>query len=324
MKEHLTGFAEPKHLFLTLFMFVAMYGINASSQEAQTICLDEILTVGKNDSLSLFQWAGLCTDDAQNIYVTDMIDNRVKKFSANGKGLLSKDIKTVGGDSFDAVRLIAFCDGFLYLIDQNRPGIKILDSNLRYKGQIDIPHQIVDFKVVNRNLIFYEPFSLTGAMKIIAIDSLGKIVNQYKPPTAGKGGIYNLAIFDCSSTNVFHFFCRFKDLGFQYDLINGVRWQRSYHGGKKGESGKLLIFDMPKTVFFLDIAFDTFDNLFVLQGHLAEHPNRDIMVIDRTGKVSRLLTLNDTSHLIHIDEFNNLYARAEKGTLVKKYRISYR
>lgn len=285
-----------------------------------TVTLELLLTLGE-ESAELFQWAGVCTDEDENIYVTDMMDNSIKKFSPQGDLIASKSLPSTDGANAKAIRLIGYRENHLYVTDQNKAGLLRFDSNLNYRGSIAYAKPVADFSVHNSNLIHVTPVTMSGMMKIDAIDSTGKVQKSYSMASEGKGGMHDMFSFTQDYLGDWYVCYRFKDRVARITPTGEEVWKTQLYPGKKTVTEKILFFEVPKTVFYLDAAFDSHDHLFLLLGHLARNPNRDILVMDRSGQIISQLTLDDTSHLLHIDRNDNLYVRAQKGTVLKKYKI---
>jgi hypothetical protein len=306
-------------IYILIFGAITLY-----SQNNLNIDLHLILTIGEEDADELYQWAGVCADEIGNIYLTDMMDNTLKKFNSVGKPVSFKTPVIHEGSKSTSVRLISYNDNLLYVTAQNKPGFFCYDTNLVYIKSIKYSKPVGDFQVQSRNLIYVTPFSMTGMMKIDAIDSTGRALRSFNMANHGKGGMHDLFSFTRDSAGDWYVCYRFKDRIARLTPNSDVIWEKKLYPGRKGSSEKILFFDVPKTVFYLDASFDNHDHLFILLGHMANNPNRDILVLDRSGKQISRITLDDTSHLLYIDKDDHLYVRAKKGTSLRKYKIIYR
>jgi len=298
--------------------------ISSYGQNASVIELQPVLTIGEDDKAELYQWAGVCTDDLGNIYLTDMMDNAIKKFTIRGEFVVSKKFPNAEVSDVKALRLIGIFQHLLYVTDQNRPGLICLDSNLNYRKSIHYSKPVGDFLICSDNLMYVSPLAINGFIGIDAIDSTGKVLTSLKTASSGKGGIHDLFSFTMDYLGDWYLCYRFKDRIARLTSTAQVIWERQYYPGQKSETSKILFFTVPKTVFYMDLAMDSHDHLFILLGHLAKNPNRDLLVLDRSGNQIASLTLEDTTHLIHIDKEDHLFVRAQKGTVLKKYKICYR
>lgn len=306
-----------------VFAALSLWMTSLSGQTNGDLALELVLTLGEGKS-ELFQWAGVCTDEDDNIYVTDMLDNTIKKFSPQGEPLSSKSLPSDDGAEAKAIRLIGYSDRCLYVSDQNKAGLFRFDNQLNYMGSVAYKKPVADFLILNPNLICVISAALSGMVKIDAIDSTGKVLRSYSMASEGKGGIHDLFSFTQDNLGDWYICYRFKDRVARLTPAAEVIWEMGLFPGKKSEKEKFLFLEIPKTVFYLDAAFDSREHLFLLLGHLARNPNRDILVLDRSGHKIAQLSLEDTTHLIYIDGNDNLYVRAQKGTVLKKYRILYK
>ncbi|HOH08810.1 MAG TPA: hypothetical protein PKY55_00085 [bacterium] len=304
---------------------LAAFFLWMSSLPGQTnnaVSLELLLTLGENNS-ELFQWASVCTDEDENIYVTDMMDNSIKKFNPAGELATSKTLPNADGPDTKAIRIIGCRGRSLYVTDQNKSGLFRFDANLNYRGSVPYKKLIADFLVANPNLFYVAPAAISGMMKMDAIDSTGKVLRSYSMASEGKGGLWDMFSFTQDFLGDWYICYRFKDRVARLTPTADVVWQLGLYPGKKSEKERILFLEIPKTIFYLDAAFDSHDHLFLLLGHLAKNPNRDILILDRSGHKVGQLTLDDTTHLLYIDSKDNLYVRAQKGTVLKKYKINY-
>jgi len=59
----------------------------------------------------------------------------------------------------------------------------------------------------------------------------------------------------------------------------------------------------------------------VLGGGLSKNKGRDVYVLNQEGEYLTTFTLPEDSHLIYFDSRDNLYARANSGVTLKKFKL---
>jgi hypothetical protein len=115
----------------------------------------------------------------------------------------------------------------------------------------------------------------------------------------------------------------FQDRIESWDRSGKRLWSKNLLGIKKVEMKKIDDYVLPTEVCYKDVSLDDRGRLFVLAGKHAKNPSRDVYVLSPSGEWLSTLTLPDTTHCIYIDRQNFLYARANQGITLKKYRLIY-
>jgi hypothetical protein len=68
-----------------ILLLISLSINNLHAQIKKEILLEEVLSFGGPDQDIICKWAGLCTDDSNNIYITDISDCAIKKFNCKGE-----------------------------------------------------------------------------------------------------------------------------------------------------------------------------------------------------------------------------------------------
>jgi outer membrane protein assembly factor BamB len=314
-----------KLLLLILFIGVSAPLLFLWGREQKSISLEEVLSIGSLDDDALYMWVGVTTDSKGNIYLTDSMDYSVKKF--NDRGLLVKKAgrKGQGPGEFLAVRLIKYFNGFLYVTDQNRPGIQVFDEDLNYKKHIPFNTQIWDMSILSENKIFISAPFIAKPEKIMLIDLEGnsKVDMSY---FLGKQDYWlNFRKFDADNQGNFYVIYTFEDRIERFNKNLRKIWSKSLSGKKRAKRKKTEIMFgvslLPTEIVYKDIALDSSGNLFILGGNTSKNPGRDVYVLDEDGNHLLTFTLPEPSHCIHLDSHNFLYSRAGQGVTLKKYYL---
>jgi hypothetical protein len=315
--------------FLLFFLIVGLtVSLNSLwGKELKGILLEEVLSIGRLDDDVLFMWAGVTTDLKGNIYVTDTMDYSVKKF--NERGILVKKTgrKGQGPGEFLVVRLIEYFEGLVYVTDQSISGIQVFDEDLNYKKHIPLSLPILDLKIISKEMIALSSPQIANPGRIIVIDSKGNSKVNLKYLNDMHNFWRNAVKFEIDSQGNLYLIFAFEDRIEKYDRNKKKLWSKNLLGKKKVRRKKLKAkfgpSELPMEVAYKDIALDNSENIIILGGHLSKNPSRDVYVLNKQGRQLTTFTLPETSHCIHIDHRNFLYARAGEGVTLKKYSMKY-
>ena len=144
---------EMRFLWVIIVMVMFTPVFSALGAPPEKIILEEVLTIGKFDDDSLFQWVGVVADPEGNIYVTDMMDYSLKKFNSAGCFLAKTGGRGQGPGEFTAPRLLDSSDRFIFVSEQYQPVIKIFDKSLQYLSHIPLEGPAGDMKVLEDELV---------------------------------------------------------------------------------------------------------------------------------------------------------------------------
>jgi len=318
--------------FIKLLFLILIVGLSVSlhflwGKEQKEILLEEVLSIGCLDDDSLFMWADVTTDLKGNIYVTDMMDYSIKKF--NERGILMKKAgrRGQGPGEFIAVRLIEYFKGLIYVTDQSISGIQVFDEDLNYKKHIPLSLPILDFEIISEEMIAVSSPQIANPGRIIVIDSKGNSNVNIKHFGDMQNFWRNAVKFEIDNQGNLYTIFTFEDKIEKFDRNRKKLWSKSLLGKRKVKRRKTRVkigpSELPMEVAYKDIALDNSENLFILGGHLSKNPSRDVYVLDKQGRHLTTFTLPESSHCIHVDHRNFLYARAGEGVTLKKFSIKY-
>ncbi|MBS3819489.1 hypothetical protein KGY73_08315 [bacterium] len=315
-------------LILFIVMGLTVFSFLQGEEKLKKISLEEVLSIGSLESDILYMWAGITTGPQGHIYVTDAMDYSVKKF--NEKGVLVKKVgrKGKGPKEFLAPRSIKYFQGQLYVTDQYIPGIKIFDKNLNYIRHIPLKFPIWDLKIASEEKIFISSPIMSQPEQLILIDSQGKMNKQMKQTSEVEEYWENFLKFEIDVQGNLYVIYTFRDRIRKYNRTMNQIWAKSLFGHrevkrKKLNSSKVAAPELPTQTAYKDIALDSQGHLFILGGHLCEHPGRDVYVLDQKGNHLTSFLLPESSHCLHIDHHDFLYSRGEEGTSIKKISMKY-
>jgi len=292
-------------------------------RESPEWSLEEVLSIGTLNDTLLFQWVGIVVDRDQNIYVTDTMDYSLKKFDSNGKLLKKVGRRGQGPGEFSAPRYVSGYGDSIYVTDQYMPKIQVFDKELDYISSIPVSMPVSDFSVLSENEIALATSSGTEPGTIYIFDSKGKIQNKLPYSFKQMPLMMDSVSFEFDQQRNLYLAYSFQDRIEKFDTEGKKLWSKKLLGIRKVKKKKIASLILPTKLIYKDIALDKSGNLYVLGGSFSKNPSRDVYLLNPEGSLLATLTLPDTSHCIYIDGKNYLYARANEGVTLKKFRLRF-
>jgi hypothetical protein len=299
-------------------------GATVKSRPLRGIAVEEVLTVGGPDDMTLLQWTGVAADEDGSIFVLDALDCALKKFDDRGRLVRRTGRKGQGPGEFEFPVLLALSGDRLFAADQRRLGIQVFDRDLRFLRTIASGRLVSALAATGAGRIAYKPFTAPGGAGLWLIaDEAGTTVSEtvYMPKIDiyladsislafdGKGSVYTAY--------------QFADRVEKRDAQGRLVWSRTPRGGAAAEAKTIQGLKIAATMYWMDAALDPQGRLFLLAGGKTKNPGRDVSVFDSEGNPVASFVLPQTSHCLYIDCRGFLYARADEGVTLKKYRIKY-
>jgi len=316
-----------RRIFLA-FLFAALVLVPAyvagRGDAVRKVSLEEVLSIGGLEDQALFQWTGVATDGAGNIYVLDAMDYSLKKFGPDGRLLKKAGRKGQGPGEFMAPRLLACSGERLYATDQNVFGVYVFDRELRFLGKIPCPSLILALAALGDGRLAVAAMGVGSPGKVLVLDPDGRVQSEFIPSGGpGKGVLVDSMSFAQDGDGQFYVAFLFRDSVEKWSREGTRLWSKAFLGQKTIATTEVQSLALPSETCFKDVALDAFGHVFVLGGRVSKHPSRDVYVLDKYGALLTTFTLPEPSHCLHIDGRNYLYARANDGLTLKKYRILY-
>ncbi len=294
-----------------------------AAEKRLKISIQEILSIGALDDEAIFQWTGVAADADGFIYVLDGLDYSLKKFDARGKLVKKAGRKGQGPGEFLAPRLLACSQDFLYATDQTVLGISVFDKELQFKKRIPFSEPVTDLFVLSDTTMAIAVMRIQGPGKIVVADGSGRVQTELAYQEKYAGPMMDSVSVALDGQGHFYLAYVFQDRIESWDRSGKRLWSKNLLGIKKVEMKKIDDYVLPTEVCYKDVSLDDRGRLFVLAGKHAKNPSRDVYVLSPSGEWLSTLTLPDTTHCIYIDRQNFLYARANQGITLKKYRLIY-
>jgi hypothetical protein len=337
-----------KFILIAILVF-SISAILIAQTQLIGIDIEEVLTIeGLGESL-VYQRGSVTTDYEGNIYITDLEDYSIKKFSKIGELIAVTGKRGDEPGEFQGPNIIRYYRGKLYVSEVYSPGIQVFDDDLNFKFKIPIPFTMIDFNVLYEDRIAISTLikdrSETGFIFCVYFyDSKG---NREKKEEEGEEGeekkeeddkiIYstdkdftmlNTVSFQDYRKNYFMIAYNWKDKIDRYYKSGRLVWTRGLLGNKDSQTrkegySKRSFGVYPLEAVYKAIALDKQGNLFILGGDMSENVSRDVYVLSKDNELIAAFTLPEASRTIHIDRNNFLYSRSEDGKKLTKYAIKY-
>jgi hypothetical protein len=306
-------------------IFLAWCIANGCAAESKIfkVTLEEVLSVGSLDDDTLFQWVGVAADADDQIYVTDAMDYSLKKFDAQGQLIRKAGRKGQGPGEFLAPRLLGLSEDYLFVTDQNVPGIQVFNHDLQFIHRLPIKIPVGDIKVLSDGRIAAVALVLNQSGCIHVYDLEGHISNKIQYSTHKEPTMMDWVEIEFDSRSNLYVVYNFQDRVEKFDIIGNKVWSRPILGLKKVKTKKVGPWEVPDKIVFKDVMTDRDDRLYILGGGHSENPSRDVYVLSPQGEHLTTFTLPESSHCIFIDGKNFLYSRANEGITLKKYRMNW-
>lgn len=287
------------------------------------VILEEVLSIGSLEDDLLFQWVGVSADAEGFVYVTDAMDYSLKKFDAGGHLIKKTGRRGRGPGEFLAPRLLARAKGHLYVTDQEIRGIHVFDENLVFQHRIPINIPVSDIKVFPDGRVAVATLSMNQVSGVSIYDEEGRILRSIPYGQQDAGLMMDLVSFEFDSLENLYLVFIYQDRVEKYDRRGRRVWSIHLLNKKKVKKKKIADLVVPIEIMYKDAALDSRESLYVLGGSFSENPSRDVYVLDPDGKLQAKITLPEASHCIYIDSKDHLYARANEGVTLKKYRMHF-
>ena len=304
-------------------VFLGTAFLGQAGAAIKKVALEEVLSIGGLDDEALFQWTGVASDAEGFIYVLDAMDYSLKKFDPRGKLVKKTGRKGQGPGEFIAPRLLDASPNFLYATDQNVAGVFVFDRELNFKRTIPCPSLVAYLKALGDDAVAVLTMGFQEPGKILVLNGEGKILSELAFADKAPGLLMDSVSFVPDGRGQLYLAYLFQDRVEKWTLDGKRLWSKKLLGVKKVEKKKISSLTLPGETCFKDIALDGRGHIFVLGGRLSKSPSRDVYVLSPGGEHLTTFTLPDTSHCLYIDRDNFLYARANDGITLKKYRILY-
>jgi len=212
----------------------------------------------------------------------------------------------------------------LYVADQRRLGLQVFDLSLRFLRTIAPGRLVTALAADGRGGVAYKPFTPPGEPgRWLVCDEQGRVASEtvYMPKVEAYLADSISLVFGAGGSVYAAYL--YRDLVEKRDGRGQLVWSKAPRGGAASSTETIQGLKIAKTMFWLDAALDPQGRLYVLAGGKTEHPARDVLIFDPEGALLAMFVLPEPSHCLHIDGRGCLYARADEGVTLKKYRVRF-
>jgi hypothetical protein len=271
-------------------------------------------------------WVGVAADGRGCLYVTDALEASIKRFDAAGKLLGRADWARSGGSGFGVRRYpVDVLDGNVYVAvpDPFRSSVKVFDAGLNLRGSVGLPDPADDLQALPGGRLAYSCVSLSAdrAGTVRVVDLSGRLRASFSCRGENDAPALSMIDFRIDGCGELYAAFNYLDKVLKLDRRGRLLWARSLLGVVNVKTRKILFRTVPETPTFKDMALDAKGRLFILGGGYSKNRSRDVYVLDSDGRLLGTLTLPHPSHCVVVDRSGFLYARADQGMTLKKYRI---
>lgn len=301
---------------IVCFSTVLLYG-------QERISLQEVMAIDGLETESISQWAGIATDEQGNIYLTDMMESTIKKFNQEGELIKEAGRPGQGPGEFQKPVKVVYLNKRLYVLDLFSRGISVFDDTLNFLHDILNEQILTDIDVVDANQLICN--ASVGKSGIFLCDTSGTIQSCIFLNKDNSSGIFskNSGDMTVDSNGNIYLVCSFRDCIIKMKRNGDVVWERNFFKKVRSKEKMLAGQMVPTKIVYKSVALDSRNNVYVLGGSFSEHPGRDVYVISSEGDTICTMTLPESSHMIHIDHRDFLYARSDMGVGLKKYQLVF-
>jgi hypothetical protein len=299
----------------------------AQSAVTHGFIVREVLTIGEKPDARFSQVGDIAVDGEGFIYASDRYRYRLRKFSPGGElvaefgsakgklagfesgpGFIAVGESLVTVSDLTTARVLGLTKSLTVSYDLNTPGPaaslapwpgnKFLCAVLpldggggQILGLYDTAHSVRYFPLIRM------PDDLPLRMVNVRIDRRGRIIAAYEFRNT-------VMIFDSLAGLI----STFRIPGMPDDVAVDTIDRSSLGVVPRGDLIKSLAVYQDSLIF-------------VLGAEYAEHPFRDVSVVDYRGRLLEIFTLPRETGLIYIDTKGFLYTREERRTLIRKYVV---
>lgn len=285
------------------------------------VVLEEELSIGGLDEDVLCMWAGIAVDESGRIFVSDMMEHTLKAFDSSGRLLKTVGRRGQGPGEFNHPLALTRSGDHIYVLEQNRRGIQVFDRDLKFIRLIPCDRALLRIEAAPDRLLVGFPITPSGEGRLVYLNDRGRIVRTLRFSDEEAGLLMDqvsYAVDSCGGLVLAH---NYRDRIERFSARGERIWSHFLKKGAKSRTRTIQGMQVPGDLYSRCVAVDSDDRIFILSGDLSPNPARDVFVLSSSGERIATFTLPDSTHLIHIDNRDFLYSRADSGVTLKKYRM---
>jgi hypothetical protein len=298
---------------------------------ATSLRLKLLNTFGDSKQGYIAEASDIAVDEEGRVYIADRLLHHVIVYDRMGKFITAFGRRGKGPGEFENPTWIAYRNGRIAVGNFPSPRVQIFDKNFKYLTSFYAPSSIAGLRLGPDGA----PWITTAG------PDRNRIVTKYDPEgkpvlTMGPQGIpstnnflsgqwYMIFWIDISHEGLVALASAVRNDVQLYTAQGQLIRRFSVPGLPREVNWEKLEgtdWDIPSGGMFFRICFDRAGKIFLLSesGQLG---NRALYVMEPDGSFMTRLLLPEPTRVLYVDANNDLYLTANKGTLVRKYKIIY-
>ena len=293
-----------------------------------SVQLQELATLGKDPKHGFVQVGDVVTDSKGFIYVTDRFQYSIGKFSPGGIYKRAFGKRGNGRGEFRAVPYqMTISMDTLAVAEAGTDRVQFFSTDFKLVGEMNASGPIVDIVCSLQGALYASVIPLSGDKGDILAeyDRSGRIVARFPLEDATGKPAFDMTCLCVDRNNRLIVVYRYINKVLVWSEGHAVSFSVNSVPPRAGENTEFQqkLGSLPEGTLFSDVAADNEGHILILGGDYSTHPNRDVYVVDYSGKLECILILPDESGVLYIDSTGFLYTREQHRRIVKKYKIEY-
>ena len=277
-----------------------------------------------------FSIGGMIATPTDELFVTDPLGFKVRKFDKNGRHKKSIGSKGEAPHEFRTGPTRLAHDPLkrrIAVVDNQLPVIKIFDEELNYERSLFTPAPVVDLVYDDRGRLIVAAVPSKGALRSITMfDQQGGHLKSFDPKDVVNGSYVDAFSIDFNKRHrkiVVVFFHR----NIVQILSAEGEWVRQFSIPGLPEKARTTrkrfgddTIELPENFLFWDVASDTDGNIYVLGAHSSKNQNRDVYILGINGESIGSFTLPTGTGRFSVGYHGTLITQENHGTAVAIYQ----
>lgn len=271
---------------------------------------------------------GVTQDSRGNLLVSDKLKYRVCAVDRKGRLLKSVGARGEGPGQFLGPGPIDASGEMVAVADFATSSVSLYDRELRFRSKLKAPGSVSDLHFDSQGRLWLAVFTGDPARVLVCCDWSGRVARAIPLKNTTGDPFGDIITFA---------FTPHDDLVVAYYLSNKVEvWDTNgvclrefavptlpeepayseigssiLHGGMRIPEGEIV----------RDVAVDRRGKIFLLTGDYAEHPDRDVIVLDSLGRYASTVTLPHAASMMSLSKGRTAYFVERNRLLVRQYQI---
>ncbi|MGB9774705.1 MAG: NHL repeat-containing protein [Bacteroidota bacterium] len=298
---------------------------------ATKVTLKLLKTFGDSKEAYIAEASDIAVDEEGTVYIADRLLHQVIVYDRMGKFIRTFGRRGKGPGEFENPTYISYWNGRIAVGTSPSPRVQIFDKSFKYLTSFYVPSPITGLRFGLDGSLWITTAGPDRNRILTRYDQKGKPVSSIGPqgvPSTGNyvsDQWYMFFWMDISHQGVVALASAVKNDVQLYSAQGQLIGRFSVPGlPKEVDWGKLegIDWNIPSGVMFFRICFDRTGKIFLLS-ESSQSGNRAVYVMEQDGTFITQFLLPEPTRVLYVDADNNLYLTANKGILLKKYKIIY-